>query len=389
MINVFEIGFNMNTLARLFVISILLISTSVLRAQTPVPQGPHVNSPVVTPDRHIVFRIYAPKATKVMVFSTDILGITSPVSEMSKGSEGIWEVTLGAVEPGAYRYNFYVDSVPVIDPVNTSISESNMNVWSMVYVPGADFMEQRKVPHGAVSEVNYYSTALNRFRRMHIYTPPGYESGKGKFSVFYLLHGVLDCDDAWTSVGRAGFILDNLITAGKATPMVVVMPAGHTGPYHFGEPRLGDDGFIQDFLGSIMPYAEHHYRVYRDRKHRAIAGLSMGGFHSLNIAIPHLEKFGYIGVFSAGTAAGPAYEQGGPSFESRYEKDLNNNQLKSGLGLFWFATGKDDFMMENTRATVKMLRIHGFKVVFKESPGGHTWINWREYLREFAPLLFQ
>ena len=368
---------------------IFLILTLSVHAQILTPQSPQVRSPEVTTDRHIVFRIYAPKATKVMLFSTDIFGIASPVRAMAKDPEGIWEVTLGPVVPGVYRYNFNVDSVPVIDPANTSISEANMNVWSMVYVPGADFMEQRKVPHGSVSKIYYYSTALNRFRRMHIYTPPGYESGKGKYPVFYLLHGILDCDDVWTSVGRAGFILDNLIAAGQVKPMVVVMPAGHTGPFHFGDPGLGDDGFIQDFLGSIMPYAEDHYRVYRDRKHRAIAGLSMGGFHTLSIAIPNLDKFDYIGVFSGGIATGPVYEQGGPSFESRYEKELNNAHLKSGLRLFWFATGKDDFMMENTRATVQMLRNHGFKVVFKESPGGHTWINWREYLREFAPMLFR
>lgn len=383
----------MNCLCKSAVILIFLLSAATVPAQIPVPQGPQVTSPEVTADRHIVFRILAPEAKKVMLFSTDILGIMKPVSAMSKGVEGIWEVTLGPLDPGAYRYNFNVDSVPVIDPVNTSISEANMNVWSMVYVPGADFMEMKHVHHGAVSTVNYYSASLKRFRRMHVYTPPGYESGKGKYPVFYLFHGALDCDDSWTSVGRAGFILDNLIDAGKAKPMVVVMPAGHTGPFQMGNTSLGDDGFIQDFLGSIMPYVEGHYRVYTDRKHRAIAGLSMGGSQTLNISIPNLAKFGYIGVYSSGifgiTSSGPVPAQSGPSFESRYKKKLNDGQLKSGLRLFWFATGKEDFMIETTRATVQMFRNHGFDVVFKESPGGHTWLNWREYLNEFAPMLFQ
>src|SRR5207247_838258 len=145
----------------------------------------------------------------------------------------------------------------------------------------------KDVPHGAVSAVTYYSKSLGRFRRMHVYTPPGYESGQGKFPVFYLLHGAGDCDEAWTSVGRAGFILDNLIAAGKARPMVVVMPAGHPRPSGSGQrggaaARPAVDEFVQDFLSDIMPYAEKHYRVYSDGKHRAIAGLSMGGSQTLN-----------------------------------------------------------------------------------------------------------
>jgi len=157
---------------------------------------------------------------------------------MTKSAEGVWEVTIGPIDPGAYRYNFDVDDVAVIDPRNASTSESNANVWSLVHVPGADFMDTREVPHGAVAEVTYYSTSLKRFRRMHVYTPPGYESGKGQYPIFYLLHGAFDCDDSWTSVGRAGFILDNLIAAGKAK-LRWWWPCrpGHTGPFGFGRVR--------------------------------------------------------------------------------------------------------------------------------------------------------
>ena len=145
-----------------------------------------------------------------------------------KGANGVWEMTTGAVEPGAYRYVYVVNGVGVIDPRNTAISESNTTTWSVATVPGSDLMDTKNVPHGAVSTVYYDSTALGRTRRMHVYTPPGYESGKGTYPVFYLLHGAGDCDDSWTSVGRANFILDNLIATGKAKPMIVVMPAGHT-----------------------------------------------------------------------------------------------------------------------------------------------------------------
>ena len=147
---------------------------------------------------------------------------------MAKRDDGVWELDVGPIDPGAYRYNFDVDGVSVMDPRSASVSESNGNAWSMVYVPGADFMETKDVPHGAVSIVTYDSKSLGKFRRMHVYTPPGYETSSQKYPIFYLLHGAGDSDDSWTSVGRAGFIIDNLIAAKKAKPMVIVMPAGHT-----------------------------------------------------------------------------------------------------------------------------------------------------------------
>src|ERR1044071_2974243 len=359
------------------------------------PQGPRVVSPEVAYDRKVHFRILAPKAETVRLSGGDTPG-TGQGAEMTGDTNGLWEATLGPIPPGAYRYNFNVDEVSVIDPRNPATSESNGNTWSLVHVPGADFMDTKEVPHGAVSAVTYYSTALKRFRRMHVYTPPGYELGKGKFPVFYLLHGAGDCDDSWTSVGRAGFILDNLIAARKAKPMVVVMPAGHAGPFRMGGPRPAVDEFSQDLLNDIMPLVERNYRVYTDRKNRAMAGLSMGGGQTLNIGIPHLDKFGYLGVFSSGVFGIPGGNRGGatnapagPSFEEQHRAKLDDASLKKGLKLFWFATGKDDFLVETSRATVAMFKKHGFEVIYKETDGAHTWINWREYLDEFAPQLFQ
>lgn len=355
-------------------------------------QGPRVESPEVFADRKIAFRILAPEAEAVRLGGTDIPGFGfGEGAVLVKGEEGVWEVTIGPVDPGAYRYNFNVDGVSVVDPRNPSTSESNENVWSLVYVPGAKFMDTREVPHGAVSEVTYWSSALERFRRLHVYTPPGYESGEGKFPIFYLLHGAFDSDDSWSTVGRAGFILDNLIAEGKAEPMVVVMPHGHTGPFRFG--ARSRNAFEREFVEDIMPLAEERYRVYGDREHRAMAGLSMGGGQTLNIGIPHIEDFGYLGVFSSGifgiTGSGPGGNQEGPSFEEKYQAILDNPELKEGLRLFWFATGKEDFLVDTTRATVEMFRKHDFDVVFRETEGAHTWIVWREYLREFAPQLFQ
>ncbi len=278
-----------------------------LLPMVPAPQAqqfgqppPAVVSPEVAADRQVTFRIFAPKAEAVQLGSSgDIPGIGFGQSKtLAKGAEGVWEATVGPLPPGAYRYSFNVDGVTVVDPRNPKTSESNENTWSLVQVPGADWLDTKDVPHGAVSAVTYWSSTLKRFRRLHVYTPPGYESGEGRYPIFYLLHGAFDSDDSWSSVGRAGFILDNLIAAGKAKPMVVVMPHGHTGPFRFGMPLSGE--FEPEFAADIMPQMEKRYRVHTDRKNRAMAGLSMGGAHTLNIGIPHLDKFGYLGVYSSG-----------------------------------------------------------------------------------------
>jgi enterochelin esterase-like enzyme len=354
-----------------------------------------VVSPEVLADRRVVFRVYAPQAQSVRLVGTDIPGNLQG-ADMNKSDSGVWETTLGPIDPGAYRYNFNVDRVSVIDPRNPSISESNNNVWSMFYVAGADFMDLQNVPHGAVASVDYYSTALKKWRRMHVYTPPGYELGQGKYPIFYLLHGAGDCDESWTSVGRAGVILDNLIAAKKAKPMVIVMPAGHTSQNLGGlvGPPAAQDEFVQDFETDIMPYAEKHYRVLTDRQHRAIAGLSMGGSQTLNIAVPHLDQFAYVGVYSSGLIGpllGSQAQTATPesSWEQQHHAELDNAAARKGLKLMWFSTGADDRLLATSKSTVGMLQKHGFHATFQESPGGHTWINWRNYLNEFAPQLFQ
>jgi enterochelin esterase-like enzyme len=385
-----------------FVAASLALAQSAPRPpQTREPAGLQVISPEVSADRHITFRILAPKAENVRLVAGDIQGLGTG-GELAKGTDDVWLTTIGPIDPGAYRYQFNVDGVSVIDPRNPSTSESNNNVWSLVYVPGAEFEDTNDVPHGAVATVTYYSNSLKRFRRMHVYTPPRYESGEGKYPVLYLLHGASDSDNSWSSVGRAGFILDNLIAAKKSKPMLVVMPAGHTRAFSFGARPAGApagppvDEFIPDFVNDIMPYIEKNYRVYVDKQHRAIAGLSMGGSQTLNISIPNLDKFAYIGVYSSGIfgiagggRGGAPGAPPGPTFEDQHKESLDDPGLKKDLKLVWFATGKDDRLIDTSRRTVEMLKKHGFDVEFHETPGGHTWINWRNYLNEFAPQLFQ
>ncbi len=354
------------------------------------PQGPRVVSPEMAADRKITFRILAPKAESVKLGPGDIQGLGPNETTMTKGTNGVWEVTVGPLPPGAYRYNFNVDGLSVMDPRNPAVSESNENVWSLAYVPGQEFMDTKDVPRGAVSEVTYYSTSLKRFRRMHVYTPPGYETSTESYPVFYLLHGASDSDHSWSSIGRAGFIMDNLIAAQKAKKMIVVMPAGHTGSA--GGARAGSD-FERDFMEDIVPQVEKRYRVRTERNHRAMAGLSMGGGQTLNIGFSHLDQFGYLGVFSSGVfgiaGGGRPAAANEPSWEERHKETLDNAELKSGLKVLWFATGKDDRVIKTSEATVEMLKKHGFEPVYKETGGAHTWLNWRDYLIEFAPQLFQ
>ena len=375
------------------IIAASLLTSAFVPSSIAQQRGPQVTSPEVSAERKVTFRILAPKAESVRLASSgDIPGIGfAQAKEMTKGSNGVWEVSVGPLPPGAYRYSFNVDGVIVIDPRNPKTSESNENTWSLFYLPGADWMDTKDVPHGAVSVVTYWSSALKRFRRLHVYTPPGYESGEGKYPVFYLLHGAFDSDASWSTVGRAGFILDNLIAAGKAKPMVVIMPHGHTGPFSFGTPF--SDAFETEFIGDIMPQMEKRYRVHTDRAHRAMAGLSMGGAQTLNLGIPHLDQFSYLGVYSSGifgiAGAPGGSPPPGPSFEEKNKDILDNTKLKEGLKLFWFATGKDDFLVGTTRATVEMFKQHQFQVIYKETDGAHTWDNWRQYLNEFVPQLFK
>lgn len=385
-----------------------------------------VVSPEVKADGRVTFRIRAPRAERVALDAADITALyagggpgplagaatpaippgatmpqTGPV--FTKSENGIWEAAVGPLPAGAYRYAFQVDGVRVVDPLNRRSVESNANVWSLLTLAGSPLMDIREVPHGAVVKVFYYSTELKTTRRMHIYTPPGYESGNQKYPVFYLLHGAGDTDDSWTSVGNAGFIMDNLIADKKAKPMIVVMPDGHQpGAGLFGAPPQ----FTKEFATDILPYVEKHYRTFADRPHRAIAGLSMGGLQTMDIAFTHLEDFAQIGIFSAaadlnvpGRGPAPAPPAAGaravtsgppplPDFETAHLADLDNARLKPGTRLIWLSTGVDDFLLQNTKNTVALLKKHGFDPVFKQTLGGHTYFNWRNYLVDFAQQLF-
>lgn len=353
----------------------------------PTPAGTVV-SPEVLPDHRVVFHIYAPKASEVTLHGDWMIGPAN--LKLEKDEQGVWSVTAGPLMPDVYSYAFSVDGVKTIDPRNAEIKPGIASNDSMFSVPGdeAAFEANQPVPHGDIRIAWYTSKTLDAQRELHIYTPPGYDRGGAKYPVLYLLHGAGDDDRGWSTIGRAGFILDNLLAASKALPMIVVMPNGSMPRRGMSEQARASaqDLFASDLLGSIIPYVEANYRVRTDRESRAIAGLSMGGGQTLRVAPPNLDKFAYIGVFSAGVS-----ERIAPDFESRCAEFLNNPDRTNKLvKLFWIGVGADDTL---TNAAAKNLSTildqHGIRHQFHQSAGAHTWINWRHYLNQFAPLLFQ
>jgi enterochelin esterase family protein len=262
-------------------------------------------------------------------------------------------------------------------------------VRSVLEVPGrgaAELFAERDVPHGTVTTVWYRSASLGVPRRMQVYTPPGYATSTARYPVLYLLHGAGDNDMSWLMAGQANFILDNAIADGKARPMIVVMPAGHTPrPGGLFGPAGSRDPFIDDFTRDVMPYVERTFRVRPGRESRAIAGLSMGGQQTLNIGLTNLDRFSHLGVFSSGWFG----QDGAGTFARNNQALLTDPKLNDRIRLFWLATGKDDFVLPSTKASLAMLDQHKIRYSYKETDGGHTWPIWRAYLNEFAPLLFR
>jgi enterochelin esterase family protein len=345
------------------------------------------------PDNRVTFRVCAPDAHAVSVTSSDVadvipmgLGGGPNGLAMTKDDQGLWSVTTPApIAPDTYRFNFSVDGVPLPNPQGTTFSETRVGTSGTFEVLGAAGTFQtydKGIPHGSVAVVEYWSSSLGVKRRAHVYTPPGYARGGGKYPVLYLVHGAGDSDDSWTSVGHAHYILDNLIAAGKAKPMIVVMPFGHT-PERAGSNMLANTDFAEDFLKDLIPCVEANYRVIKAPGSRAMAGLSMGGAHTLNNGITHPELFGYVGVFSMGMQN----PQQIADYEARYGAALD--RAAKSMKLVYYAVGKADFLYPAIAPTRAMFARHGIKDVYHESEGGHTWINWRRYFNDFAPRLFK
>ena len=367
--------------------------------RVPTPNDTLV-SPEVLPDRQVSFRIYAPKAAEVTLRG-DWMEAPGPV-KLEKDAQGIWSATVGPLAPDSYSYSFTVDGVRTLDPKNAVIKQGINSVDNMFFLPGAEaaFQENRMVPHGEVRQVWYQSSTLDAQRRMHIYMPPGYEGGKTQYPVFYLLHGGGDEDSGWSTIGRAGFILDNLLADKKAKPMLVVMPNGslprpaNLPPVTPGTPpspevaaamAAAQDRFTRELMNDIVPFVGKNYRVLPGRENRAIAGLSMGGGQTLRVATSHPDQFAYVAVWSMGVnpQATPEFEKRSAAFLD--QPDKTNKMLK----LFSISVGDKDFTFAGSKNLSEVLTKRGIRNDLHVSGGGHTWINWRNYLRDYAQLLFR
>ena len=367
-----------------------------MQGQQSLSMRPEVQSPVIADGGNVTFSVFAPNAKKVSV-TGDIPG---NVLAMEADSLGVWRATLTDVEPEIYIYQFDIDGLRVADPSNVYTKRDISTVWSMLFVPGElteTYAVQPDTPHGTVSRVWYDSPTLGMERRMSVYTPAGYEANRDKaYPVLYLLHGMGGDEEAWPTLGRTAQILDNLIAEGKAEPMIVVMPNGNAALQSApGESAKGFytpttqlphtmDGTFEYAFKDIVAFVDSTYRTIPDASGRAVAGLSMGGFHSLNISALYPEMFDYVGLFSA--AISPRSDSQNPLFTEREDKlaRLFGRHPK----LYWIGIGEDDFLYKDNAAYRKMLDSKGYTYEYHESAGGHTWKNWRKYLTLFAPKLF-
>jgi len=349
---------------------------------------PRLTSPEVAPDGHVTFRFYSPNAVKVELS----LETQRDHSPMQKDQQGIWSVTVGPLKPDFYGYAFVQDGISLIDPSNSLMKPNLLDNESEVHVPGASLpWEVADVPHGEIHHHFYRSKLVNEDRDFYVYTPPNYDpSGKTQYPVLYLLHGFSDDASGWTAVGRANVILDNLIAAGRAKPMIVVMPLG------YGDMQVLQHGwgswrdkelawrnmsrFTDILLSEILPQIESSYRVTKAREARAIAGLSMGGGESLLTGLNHLDQFAWLGAFSSG---GIDLHDFGAEFPN-VDSDVNKN-----LKLLWIACGQDDDLIKVNRRFKSWLKDKGVQFTDVETPGMHDWTVWRRNLAALAPLLFR
>src|SRR5438874_1272804 len=365
----------MNKLVFGIVCAMVSLSTSVL-AQRP----PAIISPEVQSDGRVTFRFADPNALKVEL---ELEGEKTP-RPMQKDDHGIWSLTVGPLQPDIYGYRFLADGVGLIDPSNPLMKPNLLNTESAVHVPGPTSLpwEVNQVAHGEIHHHFYESKIASDHRDFYVYTPPDYFADtKAEYPVLYLLHGFSDDASGWTAVGRANVIFDNLIAQGKAKPMIVVMPLGYgtmqiirngwagiANPPDIRQKSLSK--FQEALLTEVMPKVESEYRIANDRNSRAIAGLSMGGSESLLTGLNNLDKFAWVGAFSAGGMP-DEFDKDFPSLDAKA-----NQQLK----LLWIACGTEDRLITANRNLREWLKTKGIQHTDIETPGMHTWMVWRRNL---------
>ena len=383
--------------------------------------GNQIVSPEVNADGTVTFRLYAPKAVKVEVTGDFLptVKVSTPMGEvdqsgvapLTEGKDGVWTYTTTSLAPELYSYTFKVDGMTYLDPSNIYMCRdiaTYTNIFIVEKEKGdkGDLYSVNAVPHGNVSKVWYDSPTLKMTRRMTVYTPAGYEKG-GRYPVLYLLHGAGGDEDAWTTLGRAAQIMDNLIAEGKAKPMIVVMTNGNTNceaapgewskgmykPSFMGHRDSKPVASMEESFPDVVKYVEKNYRVLKNKKDRAICGLSMGGGHSFAISKLYPNMFDYVGLFSAAIYVKGGNNSKQPLLDQMNEDADINKQMAALFGahpkLYWIAIGKTDFLYKANADYRKYLDGKGYSYEYLETEGGHIWRNWRVYLTEFAQKIFK
>ncbi|MBQ7553756.1 MAG: esterase [Bacteroidaceae bacterium] len=367
-----------------------------------------VKSPEINADNTVTFRLHAPKAITVQLTGDCVDGVVS----MKEDSLGVWSYTTGKLEPELYSYSFIVNGMRMLDPSNI-YQNRDVATWTNIFIISekegdkGDLYSVNKVPHGNLSKVWYESPTLKLTRRMTVYTPAGYDKGKN-YPVLYLLHGAGGDENAWSELGRAAQILDNLIAAGKAKPMLVVMTNGNPntaaapGEWDFGmyQPAMGGGGVqlpqaaasLDESFMDVVNFIEKNYKVAKNKANRAICGLSMGGGHSFAISKRFPNTFDYVGLFSAAVGVG-RWGDPTPLIERMNNDAEYNKQMAALFGakpkLYWIAIGKTDFLYQQNADLRKWLDSKGYPYTYRETDGGHIWRNWRIYLTEFSQMIFK
>ena len=374
----------------------VLLMAGTAMAQEAIFEKRDTGSPVKNDDGTVTLRLKAPEAQKVTVIGDCIEKMHAEM----KNTDGTWTYTTPQLAPELYNYRFYVDGVEALDPANLERSRDVRSFMSTFIISREKgdqgyLYANHDIPHGDVQQVWYDSPSLGIQRRMSIYTPAGYDKGK-KYPVLYLLHGAGGDEEAWLTLGRTQQILDNLIALGKAVPMIVVMPNGNatddasplmTGREHKNHPATT----YQESFGDIINYVQKHYKVKRGAANTALAGLSMGGFHTFSISLLRPGQFGYLGLFSAAVRMDRRSQK--PIDVQLEESAEVSAQIEAVFrakpSLYWIAIGKDDFLYQQNAGLRRYLDKKGYAYEYHESEGGHTWRNWRVYLSIFAQRLFK
>lgn len=343
--------------------------------------------PRIQPDLSVDFRVKAPDAQKVQI---DL----GKKYDMVKSDDGFWTVSTTPQVPGFHYYSLIIDGVSVADPASESFYGMG-RMASAIEIPekGADFYEVKDVPHGAISSKYYFSKVTNSWRRLFVYTPPGYDVNSNvKYPVVYIQHGGGEDERGWAEQGKTDIILDNLIAESKAKPMIVVIANGNvsTGRGSGGYSSAGMAAFKEEMTKNIVPFIDKNYRTLADEKNRALCGLSMGGGQSFYVGLESLDVFGSVGIFSSGIFGG--IRTSGSGFDA--EKEIPGLLTKSAefnkkLNLFYISCGEQDMRIEYTKKAVATMKENGLDVAFNSFPGDHEWQVWRKSLNDFASRVFK